>query len=551
MKLFRLRSKKRFWISVLVLLVAIVFALAYCSRVHTDNGSIVKDFDAFVRLLEKNHPDPYTNYGGKAFFHLAAEKTRQSLIQDTVTSLDEFANRINEFLAPLQDGHTKIFLEDDSIAKPRPAISFEVINDGIIVNRIDRKYEKLIGSRLLAIENVPIKEVYNGLAKYWPAENEIGRMALINKLGTTADHLSKVLPNMSNKCVNYQLMTPDGKQVNLNLPFMSDDNQREKILTDKHCSDIFPSHHLSYDYVDKEKNTMYLRLTQISARDCIDVMKQMGMDYSSVVESFYKDLGKEMPSDKDQAVAQMPSLSEVFEKMLLSMKQNGSKNLIIDLRGNVGGFTPIATPTLYQMWGDEYIKQAANDFGTKNYTLFSPLYKDKYLHFPIPLWAVNLLDGSDLKYGDYISQETIEITEMTDSVRDIILSRGMSCIAERLKAMHGKPIFTPEQVYVLTDPDTFSAAFHYAFFLWKMGATVVGVPCAQAPNTYMELTLFGLPRTKLKGSISNTLQMFLPDDDPRAKVFYPDLMPTYEDYKRYNFDDNTIPLYLMDIIKKN
>ena len=104
---------------------------------------------------------------------------------------------------------------------------------------------------------------------------------------------------------------------------------------------------------------------------------------------------------------------------------------------------------------------------------------------------------------------------------------------------------------MLTDPDTFSAAFHYAFFLWKMGATVVGVPCAQAPNTYMELTLFGLPRTKLKGSVSNTLQMFLPDDDPRAKVFYPDLMPTYEDYKRYDFDDNTIPLYLMDIIKKN
>ena len=116
-------------------------------------------------------------------------------------------------------------------------------------------------------------------------------------------------------------------------------------------------------------------------------------------------------------------------------------------------------------------------------------------------------------------------------------------------AQKGKPVYTPEHIYVLTDPGTFSAAFHYAFFLSKMGATVVGVPCMQAPNTYMEVTQFELPRTKLNGSFSNALQLFLPIDDPRAKDFYPDLMPTYEDFKRYNFDDNAIPMYLMDYIK--
>ena len=62
------------------------------------------------------------------------------------------------------------------------------------------------------------------------------------------------------------------------------------------------------------------------------------------------------------------------------------------------------------------------------------------------------------------------------------------------------------------------------------------------------MTEFALPRTGLKGSISNSLQVFLPLNDTRAKDFTPDLMPTYEDFKRYNFDDNTIPLYLLDII---
>ena len=66
----------------------------------------------------------------------------------------------------------------------------------------------------------------------------------------------------------------------------------------------------------------------------------------------------------------------------------------------------------------------------------------------------------------------------------------------------------------------------------------------------MEQTPYELPRTGLKGSISNSLQLFLPVDDPRAKLFTPELMPTYEDYKRYNFDQNTIPMYLMDLIEK-
>lgn len=42
---------------------------------------------------------------------------------------------------------------------------------------------------------------------------------------------------------------------------------------------------------------------------------------------------------------------------------------------------------------------------------------------------------------------------------------------------------TPERMYVLTDAGTYSAAFHYAFYLWKMGAIIVGVSSSQPPNT--------------------------------------------------------------------
>lgn len=95
----------------------------------------------------------------------------------------------------------------------------------------------------------------------------------------------------------------------------------------------------------------------------------------------------------------------------------------------------------------------------------------------------------------------------------------MSSDKEELEKMNGVPIYTPKNIFVLMNDETFSAAFHYAFFLWRMGATIVGIPCRQAPNTYMEQTPFELPYTRLKGSISNSIQIFLPGRISEQKYF--------------------------------
>ena len=525
------------------------------AQIPTD--SIVADFNEFIRLLEETHPDPYTNYGGKPFFRLEAMDTRFGLIEDSVTNTDELARRITKFLVPLEDGHTNIDMGFSSFFEEREpemgaSIGFWPISDGVVISSITTEYKDLIGSRLIAIEGIPLKEICTNLAEYHTAENEIGRITnfcFISDL--SPNELRKAIPDMRQDSITFLLQTPEGKQMNLTLPLINKYGSGSNIeLSSVEHTKPFPSQgNLSYLFVDDKKNTMYFRSSQIVSRDALEIMISLGMDVGQYLKRTYMQFNDdEMPNDVNKALAKIPSFSDEFGKMLQVMKKNKSKNLIIDLQGNSGGFTPITLPTLYQLWGDKYLEEAPR-FGIKFIQLFSPLYMKK---MNITMEELNAeMQESGFILGDYIStsEDDDSPEEITDEFRDRMIEQMASSVKDKLMAQHGKPVYTPEHVYVLINPTTYSAAFHYAFFLWKMGATVVGLPSKQAPNTYMEATPFELPRTKLKGSISNSLQLFMPTDDPRAHQFTPDLMPTYEDYMHYNFDKNTELLFLLDHIK--
>ena len=533
-----MRQAKRY-----LLLMAMLSAATFATA-QIPNDSIVADFRYFIHQLEATHPDPYTNYGGKAFFHRAAHETLWSLKDDSVTTREELCWRIRAFLAPLRDGHTQIHYPETQGSFLLIPIRFKAVGDGLFVRRLPKEHQHLIGSRLIAIENIQTKDLCEEMMKIYPAENEIGKLANICGHGHQPVVLGRIIPNLRQDMITYHLMTPEGNTVRLPLPLIPVEQWKEWNNGQMVQDHRFPTENLAYTFTDKQKNTMYFRSTSIMARDNIEYMYQAGMNYYDDLKYCYdKVYHRPMPSDTLKAIASLPSFSEEFEKMLQQMKRNKSENLIIDLRGNGGGWTPITYPTLYQLWGDGYLQK---NFQNYLYRLLSPLYMQK-LH--VTLEQFNARYHTNYEFGDYTFYESNEKTQaVTDETRTRFVSNSMSCIQDKLAKQNGQPVYTPKHIYVLADADTYSAAFHYMFYLWKMGAKIVGVPSSQAPNTYMEVTQFTLPRTRLEGSISNSMQLFLSTDDPCAKQLIPDILLTYDDYKRYNFVSQAEVLYLLDYI---
>jgi hypothetical protein len=508
------------------------------------------DFSYFINLLENSHPDPYSAYGGRVLFHKKAWDIEQDLPREGCTA-EAFADTIKNFLAILSDGHTNINTpvsnKEEKLLLP---LRLHSASDGLFINSLPEEYKPFWGSRLDSIEKIPINKILEKVATLSASENIYGRQFNLRSQIWNFNYVKRLFPQIR-KRITLQITTPDNLSKELTLPFLSqEDYNKIKIATNLSPDSLhLPSdNYMFYQFVDKDNKTMIFHLESVMAREAFIMMKNKGMKESDIESELYwlyrRYLNKKMPANINDAIDSILSIANSFHAMLLEMKENKATTLIIDLRDNGGGWTPIILPTLYMLFGNKYLDM---DMGITDFTRLSELYMKK---FNTTLEEYNKSHSTSYKIGDYDFYEHEHKTQSIEDCRTAQMKELKSyCDSALIENLNGEPIYSPKHIFVITNDGTYSAAFHYAFYLWKLGVTTVGIPPGQAPNTFMEVTPFELPLTKLSGSISNNMQSYLPYNDKRAKIFYPEYTLSYADYKKYNFDKYAEILYVIDLLK--
>ncbi len=493
----------------IVTLALFVATLASAQGFEAQNGyiskqdSLLQDYDYFFSQLEQIHPDPYSAFGGKDGFDKAVKQLRDELASRDSLTLNDMQAKVTGLLSALHDGHTYIGYDKapKKVEDQWVPLKFKVIPDGIIVNGYTPELEPLKGAMLCEVEGEPLESILDRLDKLVVSENRYGLMGnACRNIGNT-NTLRQLFPTFNKEQVSMKFRIANGKDTLVCLPFYPNGPFWENIVWTS-TDERFPHNNFEYRFIDDNRQTMVMCINSIVSAD-IPNLESYGLKSDVIV-------------------------ADVFAKMLREMKAANSPRLIIDLRGNGGGWTMIMYAALYELYGKRFMD---TDLGMHFATKVSDGWLKKN---NTTLEQLNQNGGTPLKMGDFIERSS------SISSFDWFMCADKSI----LEAQDGEPIYTPKEIYVVTDVQTFSSAFHTAYMLWKMGAKVVGVTSGQAPNTFMEVTRFKLPNTGLECSASNSLQSCFPTDHPMAKTFTPNIQLSYDDYRQFDFSKDAELLFI-------
>ena len=529
---------------VIIYFLFMCFFNSWAQTINSDSAKYVSDFEYFIKILTETHPDPYSAYGNQIEFYRAKQNLRETIRK--AHSDEEFVAHINTFLAKLEDGHTVLELpetnkkEEQVLIERKLPIRFKAAADQIFVQTSTKEYYDLVGLPLLAINDIPINELIEKAALLEPTENYAGKQYNMLIVLQNKRSLSHIIPNA-------ELLTMTFQQGKTKIQRQIEWVKKPEWIYNISKSGINPDNNLLYTaIIGDNKKAGYMRWTATYSREMVEEVRKNNPQYLEInINGIYEDnLKKSRSGNLDEDIAGIPALYPSLLSLLKQIKKENINSLIIDLRENGGGMTPLAIPLFYMIYGEKYLTFNSNDSYTRK---VSPLLMQK---FGTNLNDFNRSNHTTYTFGDYIFDSFMGYNPyMTIEDKRQQLRKGYFGKNIGTKEItEAEKYYNPHlKVYAITSPKTFSAAYHIAYFLRQAGnAKIVGVASRQAGNTFMESTNFELPQTKIRGSISNAKQIFFPDDPKLGKSLKPDYEMQWNDYKKYNFDDNAEILTILD-----
>jgi hypothetical protein len=504
-----------------------------------------KDLRYLFSSLEETHPDPYSAFGGRVNFKIRTAALLEAVPDEGLTTA-ELYDVVRPLFGELRDAHTYVNppAAVSSGRTGRLPVRFGIATDAVFVQSAVPPYDKLIGYRLVGVEGVSIERAADLAASVFPAENRFGAVRWLLRFLGSERGARRIFPGVSDS-LSVVLAGPEHESIAMHLSYtlQSSADGDSDWVRNRWNSIEAGSGPFHWQILD-EANVGYLRVSSIQGREAFEELKAVGrQDLHEQLAEYYRRFEPEaMPTTLDTALEGVPCFTRAVRDVLVAMRERESQHLILDLRGNDGGWSSLVTPFLVLAYGDRYL---GHDYPVTFATRISGSYLELTGR---TLAQLNAELGAEHELGDYRIVEEKSIASESSRDQYTVELEPFACgLADLVRSLDGRPIHSPE-VLVLVDPSTFSAAYHFAYRVWHLGAKMVGVPSSQAGNAFVDVTPFELPHSRLSGSIARTAQTLFPEDESLGRVLEPDFPMSWQDFATYGFDEHAEVRFALDQI---
>ncbi|NHJ06235.1 MAG: hypothetical protein EAX90_15510, partial [Candidatus Heimdallarchaeota archaeon] len=127
--------------------------------------------------------------------------------------------------------------------------------------------------------------------------------------------------------------------------------------------------------------------------------------------------------------------------------------------------------------------------------------------------------------------------------------KGISTFSKEFSTREFDAYYQPKKIIILCSPRTFSSGFDLMMELYWVGGKIIGINTGQSVNYYGNILEVKLTNSKIPFGISTKYFEYFPDR--KSDSFGPDYPLTYDKLAYYNFDENAILLYALDLISNN
>lgn len=133
------------------------------------SNEIAEDFNFFIKKLDKIHPNPYRFISKKSL------EKRLSKLLSKYEMIDHstFIFELMKIFSEMGDSHTRIRGFDKLLSQKEYPFRVTLLNDTYYIVAVDYKHQKYIGSKILSLNGISIKDIVSKMSAVITHENEV------------------------------------------------------------------------------------------------------------------------------------------------------------------------------------------------------------------------------------------------------------------------------------------------------------------------------------------------------------------------------------------